>query len=95
MWGALGQLATAGFVIVELFHRRDFTYSTMVSFLIVLGIVVVLLLVYAIQTICRTARLQSAIRIVSPETPAAKQKKEQFIGTLRHEEAQLPEWHLL
>jgi hypothetical protein len=95
VWGALGQLATAGFVVVELFHARAFSHSTMFSFLVVLGGVSLLLLYYALTTIWRTAELQSAIRIPPGEPAALRQKKEDFIRQLRKEDVSLPKWHLL
>jgi hypothetical protein len=94
VWGALGQLATAGFVVRELFHARAFSHSTMVSFLVVLGIVSIMLICYAFLTIDSTATRQTSMRKVPEEAEAKKQRKEKYLLQLA-EEKPLPEWHLL
>jgi hypothetical protein len=95
VWGALGQLATAGFVVEELFHARAFPHSTMVSFLVVLGIVSIMLLYYAWSTIFSTAKIQTAIRRFPEEAEAKRRRKDEFLLKLINEEKALPEWHLL
>lgn len=94
VWGALGQLATAGFVVKELFHARAFSHFTMVSFLVVRGVVSIMLICYAFMTIYSTATRQTSMRSVPEEAEAKKQRKEKFLLQLA-EEKPLPEWHLL
>jgi hypothetical protein len=59
-WGAIGQLVTVAFLLLELWSAKTISVSVLSCLATVLGIVGVLLLVYEGRTIVQTARLQKA-----------------------------------
>ncbi len=73
LWGALGQIGTVGLLFGELLAANEIANTVLLALIVFLGIVAILLVIYAVMTIITIPEQHGSAKFVAKNAWAAVQ----------------------